>query len=134
MIENDTQTHIPNQVLHKIDDRIIKKFYDEISNLLKKFGEDNNIMFHNFNTRITRQGTGLALHISGETRKVMNAIKNAGNATREAARFIQKNKLLGIDQVILNREVKINGVDGTFKVIGMKGRKNDIVLQNSKTR
>lgn len=132
-IENNVSTRVPKEPLPTIKESVQKKFTREIGALLKSFGAANGLVFEDFQPRITRQGSGMAVHLAAQVQeavaKVKRVAKSAAGATREAARFMENHKLVGIGQKVLGKEVTIAGQDGTFKVLGMKGRTNDIVLQ-----
>jgi len=129
-IESNTNIRTPKVPLPTIKESVTKRVQREITAFMKELGAKNDLNFDAVTPRVTRQGSGLSFHISGTVAGVAKAIRGAAGATREAARFAQFHKLVGIKQSLLNKEVQLAGETGSFKVLGLKGRAHDVVLQN----
>jgi len=128
-IASNVSTRAPKAEVPTIKDPVAKRVTRELSQFMKELGQKHGLDFDNISPRLTRQGSGLSMHITGHVAGAMGAVKRAVGATREAARFMQFHKMVGIKPSLLNKEVQLAGEAGSFKVLGMKGRAHDVVLQ-----
>lgn len=128
-IESNVSTRVPKAEVPTIKEPVAKRVTRELSMFIKELGQKHGLDFDNVSPRLTRQGSGLSMHITGHVAGAVGAVKRAAGATREASRFLQFHKMVGIKPSMLNKEVQLAGEAGSFKVLGMKGRAHDVVLQ-----
>lgn len=112
-----------------IKESAIKKMTREIQQFAKRLGAENGVSFEEINPRVTRRGSGFAVHLSAQVEGAVKAVKAAAGATREATRFLANAKLVGLKPSLLGKEVQLAGEKGSFTVLGLKGRTNEVVLQ-----
>lgn len=113
------------------------KMTTELKKMLKDFGDKHGVNFEDLTPRLTQQGQALSLrlvaHVASQTVKagvkLSERVVKAVGATKEATRFIEKAKLTGIRPALLGKNIQLAGDENTYKVMGMKGAANDIVLQ-----
>jgi Tfp pilus assembly protein PilN len=102
----------------------------EVKAALKEIGAKHGVTFDDLTPRLTMQGQALSLrvvaHVAAEK---ATSKKVAVGASREAQRFIENAKVVGIKPSLLGKEVQLAGEDGIFKLMGLKGRAHDVVLQ-----
>lgn len=128
-IEANVSVRQEKAPLPTIKETVAKRMARELTSFIKQFGSDNGLSFEDVSPRMTRQGSGISIHLSGHVAGISVAAKRAVGASREAARFLQNHKMIGIKPSVLNKEVQLAGSAGSFKVLGLKGRANEVVLQ-----
>lgn len=128
-IANNVSTRVPKEPLPTIKEPVQKRVQREVASFMKELGAKHGLNFDGVTPRLTRRGSGLSFHITGTVQGVTNAVRRVAGATREAARFTQFHKLVGIKANVLNKEVSLTDEQGKFKVLGLKGRAHDVVLQ-----
>lgn len=112
-----------------IGENVAKRVQSDLKKSLKEIGAKHGIDFGDLTPRLTQRGQALSLRIVAHAASAGKAVKKAVAATKEATRFLNNYKLVGIKPSLLGKEVQLAGEEGSFKVLGMKGSKNDIVLQ-----
>jgi hypothetical protein len=115
--------------MQQIDDGVAKRLTRDIAKFMKELGQKNNMDFGEVTPRMTRRGSAMSIRISGHVAGVVKAAKHAIGATREAIRFNENYKLIGIKPSMLGKKVQLAGEEGKFTVMGLKGRAHDVVLQ-----
>jgi hypothetical protein len=128
-IENNVSTRVPKEPLPTIKEPVAKRVQREVATFMKELGAKHGLNFDGISPRMTRRGSGLSFHITGTVQGVASAVRRVAGATREATRFMEFHKLVGIKASLLNKEVQLSNEQGSFKVLGLKGRAHDVVLQ-----
>lgn len=128
-IANDVPATRQREVVDPIKEPIAKKVTRELTQFIKELGEKHGMDFSDVSPRLIEHGSALSMRFTGHMANAKRSIKNAVGATREATRFIQNHKLIGIKGSLLNKEIQLAGEEGHFKVLGLKGRAHDVVLQ-----
>lgn len=106
-----------------------KRVTRELAKFVKDLGERNGMSFDVIAPRLTRRGAALSIRISGHAAMTKVVVKQIAGATREATRFMENYKLIGVKPNMLGKEVQLAGEGGKFKVMGLKGRTHDVILQ-----
>jgi hypothetical protein len=104
----------------------VNKLQKQLADTVNKLGQEHGLDFSAVTPKLTRQGTGFAVHLSAT---VHTAVKAAIGATREATRFLANHRLIGLKPNLLGKEVQLAGENGSFTVEGLKGRTNTVVLK-----
>lgn len=112
-----------------IQENVQKRVQRDLKAALKEIGVKHGIDFSDLTPRLTQHGAAMSLRIVAHVAGVHGKIKRGMAATREAARFMEHHKLVGIKPALLGKEVQLAGEEGNFKVMGLKGRAHDVVLQ-----
>lgn len=116
-----------------IKENVQKRVERELKQALKEIGQKNGVNFDEMTPRLTNRGQALSVrlvaHVAGAVKSASARVKKAVGATREAARFIEHHKLVGIKPSLLGKDVQLANEEGSFKVMGLKGRAHDVVLQ-----
>jgi hypothetical protein len=107
----------------------VTKIMKDVKKMFKDLSAQYGIAFEDPVPRLTRQGQSLSVRVTAQAAAAANGVKKVVGATREATRFLQFAKVVGIKPTLLNKEVQLAGEAGNFKVLGLKGRTHDVVLQ-----
>jgi hypothetical protein len=112
-----------------IQENVQKRVQRDLKAALKEIGTKHGIDFSDLTPRLTQHGAAMSLRIVAHVAGVASKVRRAVGATREASRFLEHHKLVGIKPGLLGKEVQLAGEDATYKVMGLKGRAHDVVLQ-----
>lgn len=128
-IEANVPVQRERQEVPVIAENVSQRVQRELKKALKEIGAKHGIDFGDLTPRLTQHGAALSLRIVAHVAGAAKSVRKAVGATREATRFLENHKLVGIKPSLLGKEVQLAGETGNFKVLGMKGRAHDIVLQ-----
>lgn len=106
----------------------VTRFTKELAHAAKEIAAKHGLSIDEVSPKIVHRGTGMSVSLRGGIAGVKHAFRKAGEASREALRFMANHKLIGLNKNVLGREVELQGETGMFKVIGLKGRTNQVVL------
>ncbi len=127
--------HEPKQVGRKaqepaptLQQKSVAKFSQELEAVAKDLAIKHGIEIAEISPKIVHRGSGLSISLRGGVAGVKRILRRASDVSREAMRFMQNHSLVGLNKNTLGREVKLTGHDGVFKVAGLKGQSNSIVL------
>src|SRR5207245_2852127 len=87
--------------------------------------------FGNLDAKLIARGAGLSVKVHAAVAGAASTTIGMSRAAIQAARFMKFAGLAGITADLLNKEIKLNDREGTFTVLGMKGRNNNVVLQDT---
>jgi hypothetical protein len=128
-IANQTVTTRERQEMPIIAESVQKRAQRDIKQALKDIGAKHNLDFSDVTPRVTQRGSALSLRITAHVAGIVKSARKAIGASREAVRFMEHHKLVGIKPSLLGREVQLAGETGTFKLLGLRGRSHEVVLQ-----
>lgn len=106
----------------------VTRFTKELASVAKELAAKHGLAIDEVSPKIVHRGTGMSVSLRGGIAGVKHAFRKAGEASREALRFMANHKLIGLNKNVLGREVELQGETGKYKVIGLKGRTNQVVL------
>lgn len=112
-----------------IKENVAQRVQRDLKKALKEIGEKHGIEFGELAPRLTERGAALSVRVVAHVAQAAGAVRKATGATREATAFINNAKLVGIKPTLLGKNVQLAGEEGSFKVLGLKGRKNDVLLE-----
>jgi hypothetical protein len=127
--EPKTSGRTPKEPMPTLKEAQVTRFAKELTAVAKELGAKHGLTIDEVAPKIVHRGSGMSVSVRGGLEGVKHAFRKAGLAGREAMRFMSNHGLIGLNKNILNREVKLNGMDGTYMVIGLKGRANQVVVQ-----
>ncbi len=96
--------------------------------MAKDLANKHGIEIAEVSPKIVHRGSGLSIYLRGGVVGMKRILRRASDVSREAMRFISNHSLIGLNKNMLGREVKLNGHEGIFKIAGLKGQSNNVVL------
>jgi len=134
--KNNIESNVPvakeKKEVPVIGETRAQRIQREIKAALKDIGVKHGVVFEDLTPRLTQQGQALSLRVVAHVATEKSATgtkKVAVGVSKEGQRFLANAKLIGIKPSLLGKEVQLAGEEGTFKLMGVKGRAHDIVLQ-----
>lgn len=132
-IKNNEPVVRSKQDVEQIKEPVAKKVTRELTEFIKNLGEKHGMDFSDVTPRLIERGSAMSVRFTAHMANASKSVKNMVGASREATRFIQNHRLIGIKGSILGKEIQLAGEEGKFKVLGLKGRAHDVVLQKVET-
>lgn len=139
-LNKEPRVRTPKVELPVIEKAVFDSVAAKTKDFIASIAAETGLQFELPEVKMTRQGHGLSFHVNGVVEGVKRGLKRIAGVSREATRFLAMHKTAGLSKSILDKQVTFKEltadekpVTGTWKVIGLKGRKLDVVVENDKS-